>query len=69
MTSEGLGEMFEGASADMCSVKFPLMSIGGRVEVDLVSIRRTDYRLGLQHPSQECILVLKHIRQECRLVL
>ena len=28
MTSEGLGEMFEGDSADMCAGKFPLMSMG-----------------------------------------
>ena len=32
MTSEGLGEMFEGDSADMCAVKFPLVSMGGRAE-------------------------------------
>ena len=32
MTSEGLGEMFEGDSADMCAGKFPLMSMGGRAE-------------------------------------
>ena len=32
MNSEGLGEMFEGDSADMCAGKFPLMSMGGRAE-------------------------------------
>ena len=32
MTSEGLGEMFEGDSADMCARKFPVMSMGGRAE-------------------------------------
>ena len=32
MSSEGLGEMFEGASADTCASKFPLMSMGGRAE-------------------------------------
>ena len=32
MTSEGLGEMFEGESADTCGGKFQLMSIGGRAE-------------------------------------
>ena len=32
MTSEGLGEMFEGDSADMCSGKFPLVSMGGRAD-------------------------------------
>ena len=32
MTSKGLGEMFEGDSADMCAGKFTLLSIGGRAE-------------------------------------
>ena len=32
MTSEGLGEMFEGNSADSCAGKFPLMLMGGRAE-------------------------------------
>ena len=32
MTSEGLGKMFEGDSADMCAGKFPLMSMGGGAE-------------------------------------
>ena len=31
MTSEGLGEMFEGDAADACAGKFPLVSMGGRV--------------------------------------
>ena len=29
MTSEGLGEVFKGDSADACAEKFPLMSMGG----------------------------------------
>ena len=32
MTSEGLGEMFEGDSADMCAGKFLLVLMGGRAE-------------------------------------
>ena len=32
MTSEGLGEMFEGDTADLCAGKFPLVSMGGRAE-------------------------------------
>ena len=32
MTSEGLGEMFEGDSADTCAGKFPLVSMVGRLE-------------------------------------
>ena len=32
MTSEGLGEMFEGDSADTLTGKFPLVPMGGRAE-------------------------------------
>jgi hypothetical protein len=32
MTPEGLGEIFEGDSADICAGKFLLVSIGGRAE-------------------------------------
>ena len=32
MTSEGLGEMFEGDSADTCTRKFQLMLMGGLAE-------------------------------------
>ena len=32
MTSDGLGEMFEGDSADPCAGKFPLVSMGGLAE-------------------------------------
>ena len=32
MTLEGLGEMFEGDSADTCAGKFTLVSMGGRAE-------------------------------------
>jgi hypothetical protein len=32
MTSEGLWEIFEGDSADMCAGKFPQVSMGGRAE-------------------------------------
>ena len=32
MTSEGVGEMFEGNFADTCTDKFPLVSMGGRAE-------------------------------------
>jgi hypothetical protein len=30
MTSEGLGEVFESDSADMCAGKYPLVLMGGR---------------------------------------
>ena len=32
MTSEGLGEMFKGDSADTCAGIFPLVLMGGRAE-------------------------------------
>ena len=32
MTSEGLGEMFEGDSVDTCAGKFLLMLMGGKAE-------------------------------------
>jgi hypothetical protein len=32
MTSEGLGEMFEGDSADMCAGQFLPVSMGGQAE-------------------------------------
>ena len=32
MTSVGLGEMFDGYSADTCAEKFPLTSMRGRAE-------------------------------------
>jgi hypothetical protein len=32
MTSEGLGEVFKGDSADMGAGKFPLVSMGGRAD-------------------------------------
>ena len=32
MNSEGLGEMFEGDSADTCAGKLPFTSMGGRAE-------------------------------------
>ena len=32
MNSEGLGEMFESDSVDMCANKNPFMSMGGRAE-------------------------------------
>jgi hypothetical protein len=37
MTSEGLGEMFEGDSADTCGGKFPLTSMGGLEKKELVN--------------------------------
>ena len=41
MTSEGLGEMFEGDSADTCAKKFLLVSMGGRERGPLAEICRS----------------------------
>jgi hypothetical protein len=37
ITSEGLGEVFKGESADTCDGKFPLVSMGGERTVKRVS--------------------------------
>ena len=39
MTSEGLGEMFEGDSADMCAGNFPLVSMGAERRVSRAQTR------------------------------
>ena len=36
MTSEGMREVFEGDSADTCTGKFPLVSMGGRADPSIV---------------------------------
>ena len=46
MTSEGLGEMFEGDSADMCGRKFPIVSMGG------VSVGSSVRRPGSEDPNR-----------------
>ena len=54
MTSEGLGEMFEGDSADMCTGKFPLMLMGGRAEGLAFAdpgLRPPSARAEYSHPS------------------
>ena len=40
--SEGLGEMFEGDSADMCAGKFPLMSMGAERRVSCAQTRERE---------------------------
>jgi hypothetical protein len=46
MTSEGLGEVFKGDSADTCGGKFPLLSMGGRVNGQAceVTVREDPHR-------------------------
>ena len=39
MTSEGLGEMFEGDFADTCAEKFPLVSMGAELRVNHAQTR------------------------------
>ena len=65
MTSEGLGELFEGDSADMCARKFPLESMGGGVEglacADLVA--RTPIGASENFPACFQQLLLSHCHQ------
>ena len=42
MTSEGLGEMFEGDSADTCAGKYPLTSMGSERRVSHAQTRGED---------------------------
>ena len=55
MTSEGLGEMFEGDSADMCAGKIPLVSMGAEQRV---SCARTRER-GPQSALAEIIILFR----------
>ena len=48
MTSEGLGEMFEGDSADMYAGKFPLVSMGGNFIMTIYFIYRARLVMLLQ---------------------
>jgi hypothetical protein len=47
MTSERLGEMFQGDSADMSAGKFPLVSMGGRAETSSVCRRGVRTPIGV----------------------
>ena len=68
MTSEGLGEMFEGDTADMCAGKFPLVSMGGRVEglARADSVART--LLALAEILLTLATVVQNPRRGCRMV-
>ena len=44
MTSEGLGEMFEGDSADTCAGKFPLTSMGAERRVSRAQTRERKFK-------------------------
>ena len=84
MTSERLGEMFKGDSADTCTGKFPLVSMGGRADTSSVRRRgaRTPigasekfYPLGHWYSSyilDECSYILNecsYILDECSHIL
>ena len=68
MTSEGLGEMFEGDSADTCARKFPLMLMGDKRTVKRVQMGSEDphrrerkfilYNWTLQVSNKKCFLNL-----------
>ena len=59
MTSEGLGEMIEGDSADTCAGKFPLTSMGAdggsRVRIpgseDPIGVSGNCIKTNLQYPN------------------
>ena len=55
MTSGGLGEMFEGDSADMCAWKFPLVSMGGQAEGQACADPGARIPIG---PSRNVLLLL-----------
>ena len=52
MTSEGLGEVLKGDSADMCAEKFPLVSMGGRADQSSLCRRGARDRIGA---SENCM--------------
>ena len=52
MTSEWLGEMFEGDSADTLAGKFPLVSMGGRAEGLACALRRPGSESSMETPSR-----------------
>ena len=51
MTSERLGEMFKGDSADMCAGKFPLVSMGGRADTSSMHRRGARTPIGVRGNS------------------
>ena len=57
MTSEGLGEVFKGDSADMGAGKFPLVSMGGRADRQACA----DGELG---PPSARAEIFKHVLNE-----
>ena len=62
MTSERLGEMFKGDSADTCAGKFPLVSMGGRE--DTSRVRRRGARTPIGTGENFLILSLKVVVQQ-----
>ena len=65
MTSEGLGEMFEGDSADTCTGKFSLTSMGAERRVSRAQTRergshRRERKLSMKnHKKTKCVLQQK----------
>ena len=59
MTSEGLGEMFEGDSADMCAGKFSLTSMGGRAEGLACADQGARTPIGVSGNFTPCCLIIR----------
>ena len=55
MTSEGLGEMFEGDFADTCAENFPMVSMGAEQRVERAQTRE---RGPPAAPAEICIYCL-----------
>ena len=57
MTSKGLGEMFEGDSADTCTEKNPLVSMGGRAEGLMCSDPEARTPIGASGNCLNCLIL------------
>ena len=66
MTSEGLGEMFEGDSADTCTGKFPLTSLGSERRVSRAQTRERGPPSALAEFFS--FLLIQNPRKGCRRV-
>ena len=77
MTSEGLGVMFEGNSADTCGGKFPLVSMGVGAECPACANTGARTPIGASgiHINLLLVVVLldnvaqNHIRVYCRILI
>ena len=69
MTSEGLGEMFKGDSADTCAGKLPLVSMGGRAEGLACEDRRARTPIGASGNFDIWMVVIIQASDLCTIAL